>query len=376
MKILFITHYNDLYGANRSLLILLKELSKKNIDMLVLSTSRGPLLDELNKLRIPYFKIKFWAWMGVPGPLFRLKAILRFLANIAIFPVLLFYVLRFKPSVIYTNSSITPIGIYLSLLINVPHIWLVRELGKLDYNLEYDFGIKHFYSLMRKSDRIITISEFVKDKVFKGEWKNLKVIYNAIDQKKSDIESNLENIRRKHFTFLIMSVIHPSKGIEDGIYALGKIKKDFPDVKLVICGGNEDKKYKKFLEDLITKLNLSEQITFTGYVKNPFKMYKTTNTVLVCSRNEAWGRVAAEAMIVGTPVIGFNNGGTKETIENHVTGLLYNTVDELADCMKILIGDKNQANKLAENAQKFALQKFSVEKYTSNIFNIISEIAK
>ncbi len=376
MKILFLTHYSELYGANRSLLILLQELIKKNIDVLVLTPKRGPLLDELDKLGIRYRKIKFWAWMGLAGPLFRLKSILRFLANIVVFPALLFYALRFKPSLIYTNSSITPIGIYLSLLLKIPHIWHVRELGKLDYNLEYDYGKKYFYSLMMKSDRIIAISEFVKEKVFNGEWKNLRVIYNAVDIKKSDIEIESKVIARESFTFLIMSIIHPSKGIDDAINALGKLKKDFPDVKLVVCGGIEDRKYKMFLDDLIIKLNITDQITFAGFVKNPFEMYKTSNAVLVCSENEAWGRVAVEAMVAGTPVIGYNNGGTKETIENHVTGLLYNTVDELADCMKTIIRDKNLTNKLTENAQKFALQKFSVEKYTANIFNIISELAK
>ncbi len=95
----------------------------------------------------------------------------------------------------------------------------------------------------------------------------------------------------------------------------------------------------------------------------------------MCSKNEAWGRVAVEAMIAGTPVIGFNNGGTKETIEDHFNGLLYNNVEDLAESMKTIIQDKDLANKLAENAQKFALQKFSVEKYTANIFNIISELA-
>lgn len=376
MKILFITHYSELYGANRSLLILLNELIKKNIEVLVLTPKKGPLLDELDKLNIHYRKNKFWAWMGVAGPLFRLKSILRFSANIFVSPVLLLNVFRFKPSVIYTNSSITPIGIYLSMLLKTPHIWHVRELGKLDYNLEYDFGRKYFYYLMRKSEKIIAISEFVKEKVFYGEWKNLKVIYNAVDFKNSDMETDSKDITMESFTFLIMGIIHPSKGIDDAINALGKLKKDFPDIKLVVCGGVEDKRYKMFLDDLIIKLNLTDKITFAGFVKNPIEMYKSSNAVLVCSKNEAWGRVAAEAMIAGTPVIGFNNGGTKETIEDNVNGLLYNSVDELADCMKTIIQDKGLAKKLAENAQKFAFQKFSVEKYTANIFNIISELAK
>ena len=49
---------------------------------------------------------------------------------------------------------------------------------------------------------------------------------------------------------------------------------------------------------------------------------------------EAFGLVAVEAMSTGTPVIGFNRGGLKETIINGKTGFLVNTVEEMAKKIK------------------------------------------
>jgi glycosyltransferase involved in cell wall biosynthesis len=378
VNILFITHYSSLYGANRSLLLLLEGLKENNLNPMVFVPDEGPLIDELKKRNIAYRKFKFWAWMGVYSKLFFLKAVLRFLLNVVSLPILTAYALKFKPSVIYSNSSTTPIGIYLSIILRIPHIWHIRELVKLDYNLDYDFGKKYFYYFMRKSDAIISISQFVKDSLFKGEWKNITIINNAV-YSKDNVESlnvSIENRKAKAFTFLIMSIVHPSKGIHDAIEALGKIKKDVSDVMLIVCGGDEDKPYRKYLNDLIIKLNLVEQVSFRGFVDKPFEMYKIADTVLVCSKNEAWGRVAAEAMISGKPVIGYNGGGTKEIITNNFNGLLYKDINELTMSMKTVIQNRELVNNLTCNAKKFALERFSNLEYTNKILSIIIKLDK
>jgi len=264
VNILFITHYSSLYGANRSLLLLLEGLKENNFNPMVFVPDEGPLIDELKKRNISYRKFRFWAWMGVRSNLFIFKAVLRFVLNLAGLPILLAYAIKFKPSVIYSNSSTTPIGIYLSVILRIPHIWHIRELGKLDYNLDYDFGRKYFYYFMRKSDAIISISQFVKDSLFNGDWKNITIINNAVYSKDNVelLNAKVENRKDKVFTFLIMSIVHPSKGIQDAIEALGKIKKDISDVMLIVCGGDEDKQYRNYLNTLIINVDLDEQVSF------------------------------------------------------------------------------------------------------------------
>jgi len=378
VKILFITHYSSLYGANRSLLLLLKGLKKKNIEFMVFTPEDGPLLKELDELKIPYKKNKFWSWMGIRNKLFFLKSPLRFLANIFVLPLLLIHTIKFKPSIIYTNSSTTPVGIYLSLILRLPHIWHVRELGKSDYELDYDFGKKYFNFFMRKSDAIICISQFVKKSVFEGNWKNVSIINNAVysNNEIEEITSTKPEKKDNKFKFLMMTLIHPSKGIEDAIEALAKLKDDNGNAKLVICGGVEDKQYKRQLDELVIKFGLSEFVSFAGFVENPIEKYKKADAVLVCSKNEAWGRVAAEAMILEKPVIGFNGGGTKEIITNNVNGLLYDNIDELATCMKTVMIDGELVKVIVATAKKYTLENFSSEKYTNNIFKIISEVEK
>ena len=378
MNILFIAHYSKLYGANRSLLLLLEGLKKKNINLLVFLPKNGPLINELKKLNIPFRKIRYWPWMGVRNNFFFLEALLRFLFNLLILPVLGLYTLNFKPSLIYTNSSISPIGIYLALIFRKPHIWHIRELGKLDYNLVYDFGRKYFNFFMNKSDAIICISDFVKANLFQGNWKNISVINNAVfsDSNLKLLNTKQSIIKNDVFTFLIMSIIHPAKGIHDAIKALAIIKEDFRNIRLLICGGDEDKHYKRYLNKLIANLELAESVTFMGFVEKPTDIYKIADAVLTCSRNEAWGRVAAEAMILEEPVIGYKGGGTLGIISHKETGLLYENIEELVNCMKLVMLDKELVSKITNNAMQSALKRFSQSGYVENVFQVITELHK
>jgi len=378
VNIIFITNNSALYGANRSLLLLLKGLKQKNINPLVFVSKEGPLLKELQKLNIPYRKVRFWAWLGVRNNIFVIKILLRFLLNLFAMPYLVICAMKFKPSLIYTNSSTTPIGIYLALIMRLPHIWHIRELGKLDYNLDYDFGRKYFNYFMRKSDAVICISEFVRSNIFMGDWKNVSVINNAVNSGDEVNQLNVEDVVKKNeaFTFLIMSIVHPSKGIHDVIEALGRIKNEHHETKLIICGGDEDKSYRKYLNDLVVKLDLVERVVFMGFVDKPTEMYEISDAVLVCSRNEAWGRVSAEAMIFGKPVIGYNSGGTREIITDNLNGLLYNNIEELVSCMKTVIFDEELVKKMTINAKKSVLEKYNNTKYVENVFKVISKLVK
>jgi len=378
MNILFITHYSKLYGANRSLLLLLKGLKEKNINLLVFLPKDGPLINELEKLNIPFRKIRFFPWMGVRDKLFFLEATFRFLFNLLILPVLVIFTFKFKPSLIYTNSSTTPIGIYLALIFRKSHVWHIRELGKLDYNLDFDLGKKYFNFFMNKSDAIICISDFVKNNLFKDNQKNISVINNAVfsDDELKMLSAKQSTEKSDVFTFLIMSIIRPAKSIHDAIEALAKIKNEFQNTRLIICGGDEDKNYRRDLDNLVLKLSLTEIVSFKGFVNNPVEMYIIADAVVVCSRNEAWGRVAAEAMIFEKPVIGFKGGGTLEIIADKENGLLYENIEDLANCMKLVMQDKDLVNKISKNARQSALKRFNQSSYVENIFRVITDILK
>lgn len=95
---------------------------------------------------------------------------------------------------------------------------------------------------------------------------------------------------------------------------------------------------------------------------------------LMCSENEGLGRVSVEAMFYGCLVIGRNSGGTKDFILNNETGLLFNDMNECVIAMKKAVSDNNET--IIQNAQLFAQNNFSIEKYGEKILHIYNKVLK
>src|SRR5262249_59933589 len=68
---------------------------------------------------------------------------------------------------------------------------------------------------------------------------------------------------------------------------------------------------------------VADRVEFWGYIPDPERAFLAADVALMCSQNEAMGRVTAEAMSACRPVIGYDNGGTSQLIDAERTALLY-----------------------------------------------------
>lgn len=64
MRILFITHYPGLLGANRSLLDLIEGLASYQVEAVVLCPAKGRLTEVLAQKGIPFIIISYTYWGG------------------------------------------------------------------------------------------------------------------------------------------------------------------------------------------------------------------------------------------------------------------------------------------------------------------------
>lgn len=85
----------------------------------------------------------------------------------------------------------------------------------------------------------------------------------------------------------------------------------------LIVGGVDSRKtaYLKELKDLVTQLKLEDRITFTGHRTDLREIYAVSAMVLSLSlKPEAFGLTVAEALSIGTPVVGYDHGGVAEIL--------------------------------------------------------------
>lgn len=142
------------------------------------------------------------------------------------------------------------------------------------------------------------------------------------------------------------------KGFDSLLLAFQPIAKEFSQWKLNIVGdGSELKSLIKMAEDL----KITDQVIFSGQVRNVEDYYDQSKIFVLSSRFEGFGLVILEAQLSETPVISFNcPTGPSDIIEDKINGLLIEdqNIQALSSAIKNLILNEDQAMQLVSNANK------------------------
>jgi glycosyltransferase involved in cell wall biosynthesis len=200
------------------------------------------------------------------------------------------------------------------------------------------------------------------------------VIYNGVasaaefDHLYSMTSSRLTVQSDRPFTFSMLGVLHPSKGQDEAIRALGLLAGKAGNVRLLLVGDGDSHQ----LRVLTDRLGLADKVEFWGYIDDPYEAYLVSDAVLVCSRFEAMGRVTVEAMSACLPVIGYDHAGTSEIVEHRETGLLYRDGPEaLAGCMRQFIENPTWARQLGQNGWQVAREKYTTEIFAESVHKVM-----
>lgn len=281
-----------------------------------------------------------------------------------------------KIDLVYTNSSVTPVGFLAARRERVPHIWHIREFGDLDFGLRSIFPRALSKAFMLRSDAIICHSKVVRNYHFKPGVKNVHQIYNGVALKNQFDERlalRQQSEQDRPFTFIMMSGITPKKGQEVAIRALAELRDKGVSARLLI-GGSGKADFLAHLSKLCSELKIEEQVKFAGFNNDPFPSYYSADCVLICSENEAFSRVGLEAMSTAMPLIGKNSGGNPEIIVDGETGFLYNTFDELVQAMRELAQNPEQGRKMGLAGWQRARTLFNIEDYAANVYRVIQSV--
>jgi glycosyltransferase involved in cell wall biosynthesis len=102
--------------------------------------------------------------------------------------------------------------------------------------------------------------------------------------------------------------------------------------------------------------------------------FLSTLDIFLCfpewSREEPWGRVIAEAMVSGCPVIGLNKGGTKDQILNYNNGILCKNFNDFYKSVIYFIEHKDVISKMSKNSIRIS-KNFYTKKIISKLLDII-----
>ncbi|HMP85361.1 MAG TPA: glycosyltransferase [Candidatus Paceibacterota bacterium] len=264
-------------------------------------------------------------------------------------------------------------------------VFTFRGLSFLD---EKSYGskiVKYFYRLVFKF-----LTKFVDENVFVSRSnydfairKQIvsagTVIYNGINFKKNvfiNKELAREEISKKikknlDGYFIIGSIgrLSYAKNYEFLINQMPFIIKNFPNTKtIIIGGGNEEKKYKR----LINNLNLNNHVFLFGELKNASRYIKAFDLFVLPSRYEGFSVTVIESLCAGIPLLISNVGGAKEQLD-HSLEQLYDLDNEIDFRIKFskLIANIQKLNYLSDLNFKKSFY-YDIEETKNNYIKIFN----
>lgn len=381
VKVLIFAHDASLYGASMSLLTLIEHLQKiHDIEFFVMLPYHGNVEQSLSDLNIRFKVIPFPRNVistQNAGIRKRVKDIYRYYKKRKQAKVDLKKLINeFNPDLIYTNTSVVSVGAELARELNIPHVWHIREYGTLDYNFSYLPTQSCVVRKIKTSDKIIFVSNALKEFWVDKKNNNSVVIYNGI----SGVKANKEALHYKSgelCEIAMLGAITSGKGQDIAIKSLIKLRSKFSNFRFTIYGDIIDKAYFEELKGLINNANCSDYISISPFVKDTEPIYQNLTILLNCSTNEGFGRTIIEAMSYGVPVIANKSGGPVEIISHLNDGLLYeHTVESLTEQLERLLTDEKLYEKISENAIKKVQDTFSVEKYINSVNDVFNTVLK
>lgn len=200
------------------------------------------------------------------------------------------------------------------------------------------------------------------------------VIANGINLKEFEEPAGKRIMDEPYLLFL--GRINYKKGLDLLYKAFAQITNQFPTLKLVIAGPDNDG-YKKELEILAHELNISHKIVYTGEVTGSEKvsLYKNAQAFVLSSYSENFGMSVVEALACGCPVAISDKVGIAEELLAHGAALVSSLeVFQIQKTIVEIIENEELRKSLAENGTKAVKSLYSIESVAEKFEGVYEKI--
>ena len=187
----------------------------------------------------------------------------------------------------------------------------------------------------------ITVSPSTRDDLLALGFKNVRIVMNALSN------YPLKELPEKDEepTLIFLGRLRSTKRPLDALAIYKKVKEGVPAVRLLIAGRGAQE------EELRREAGGDPDVIFLGFVSDEekFKCLARAHLMLVPGVREGFGINVLEAASQGTPSVGYNIHGLRDSIKDGVTGLLAEGIDDAADNVLTLLNDPDQLRELSLN---------------------------
>lgn len=378
-QILYVHSSDELYGADRSLLRLVRDLDRSRFQPIVVLPNdvaypERPLSRELEKLEIPCYsrpmavlRRLYFTPKGLPQLIrhgFRAASQLQ---NI---------IKAHGIDLIHSNSSAVLSGAFAAKQAKLPHIWHTREI----YAKPRWMGRLMAVLLPTFSTKIVAVSGPVKAQLIAdgAPSEKITVIHNGIDLERFGPKPEARQKLRQEWAITddellvgMIGRISKWKGQSDFVNAAKHLAEQYPTARFLIVGDvpPQQEELRTNLVNQIHELGLQEKIRLEPFRLDTPEVFSTLDIfVLPSTLPDPYPTVLLEAMASGLAVIATNHGGAIEMVTPGA-GMLVppNEPITMAGAMARLAEQPTLRTQFATQARSEALSRFAVAAYVQSI---------
>jgi len=227
---------------------------------------------------------------------------------------------------------------------------------------------------IEKSGRLVAVSQQTAKKLIETHPRHvskIEVIFNALPDEWFQIER-----RDRGNLLLFAGRLSEIKGVEYLIEAMPIVKREFPDVRLILVGDGE---LRGKLERRVRSFGLGETVTFKGDLDQSMliPLYSMATAFVLPSFYENCPFSILQAFASGVPVVATRIGGISELVRNGETGLLATIRDSygLASAILRILGDAQLRKRISDKAKEFADKNFQLKTAIDRLERVYSDLA-
>ncbi len=308
MKIAYVVTRADVGGAQVHIRDLCRALTARGEEVVVLVGGKGPYLDELAKLGIPYISLRHL--VAPIRPYRDLRALWELVAALR----------SVHPDVVCAHTSKAGFlgriasGILRIPSVFTPHGWTITDRVSARQGRMFRMAEK-FAALF--TSRIINVCRYEVDLAIQhgvAPPRKLALVYNGMH----DVpESMLGDPERHPPRLAMVARMERQKDHETLLDALAGLKDLAWELELIGDGPLEPE-----VRARVQRLGIADRVIFSGYRPEVAPLLARCQIFVLTSRFEAFPYSILEAMRAGLPVVATDVGGVREAVTEDVTGYL------------------------------------------------------
>jgi len=230
------------------------------------------------------------------------------------------------------------------------------------------------------ADLIITVSEanarFLR---FLNVRPLVEVVYNGIDLGRFDGHCvDYDGLARygigrdDEYVCYLGSLNEGRKRVADLLEIFRRVLQRRKGVKFLVMGKGDVDRFKGIASDL----GIGDSVVFTGLLRDyPYGFISGAKALVSASKQESFGLVFAEALLLGVPVVACKVGGIPEVVVDGKSGFLVDRddFDGFADRVVRLLDDEQLRNEMVAFGRDYVRRNFDLRRQVERVIDALSK---